>query len=134
MKSRKVAIALAAVGATLLVTGCSTTAASEATFDAEVQEYLDENIPTRDRASVRVCEDLAYGQRLTNDMERITWITEAMQEVVESDDPDRMSTPLLTALLTLGDSIVGVNQVDPSSAAFELAETCASVVSGEYGL
>lgn len=97
-----------------------------------ILDNLEERIPTRDRASVRICEELIVSE-LRNEADALDFVTWGLQELNSSDDPRGMFIALGEALVGLGDALVLQDQTSYSDAAINLATTCTDIVSGEYG-
>lgn len=130
-------IALPALTALLALSqvGCvaDTSAMGDPTLE-EMIESLEERVPGRDRASVRVCEAmLDPGNRLESLSDVLAFATEGLKELEGSDDPRGMKTALQEALIGLGDAAIEGNPGDYENAVMYFATVCTDIVSGEYG-
>lgn len=134
MKARRHLAFVAAVLAAT-VSGCAN--GSSATGDPDLDEImasLEETIPGRDRASVRVCESLLDpANRIESFTDVLAFATEGLQELEGSDDPRGMKSALQAALIEVGDAAVVGDPVDYEQAVMGLATVCTDIVSGEYG-
>jgi len=94
---------------------------------------LEEKIPTRDRASVRICESMVSGPAMTSYTDALEFTSAAMQELTEADDPKGMFNALAFALIEFGDASAVADDAAYQTAAMNLANVCVDIVSGEYG-
>lgn len=95
-------------------------------------EDLEERIPTRERASVRVCEELVSTPLATQE-EALAFVTWGLQELESSEDPRGMFVALSTALISAGDALMLGDAQAYEDAAIDVATTCVDIMSGEYG-
>ena len=121
------AMSLAACGGS----DSSNSAAVDAEVDAFMEE-LEERIPTRERASVRVCEELIVTELATQE-DALAFVTWGLDELESSDDPRGMFVALSQALIAAGDALVLGDAQAYQDAAMNVATTCTDIVSGEYG-
>lgn len=117
----------------LATSGCGSNSSSD--FDLEDSlASLEAKIPGRDRASVRVCEELFnLPAPLSTTEEVLAFITWGMQEIESSDDPAGMRKAMLDALVRSGDAVILADGPGYESAAMNFATVCTDIVSGEYG-
>ncbi len=108
--------------------GCSASNSADASMEEAIAS-MEEKIPTRDRASVRICEVLYSGPPLGSYDDALTFVTDSLSELDGSEDPNGMKIALSQALIGLGDASVMADQ----SAGMNLATVCTDIVSGEYG-
>ena len=128
-------IAVCVTATSLVACGGGSDSSSSAAVDAEVDafmEELEERIPTRERASVRVCEELIVTE-LTTQEDALAFVTWGLAELESSDDPRGMFVALSEALISAGDALVLGDAQAYQDAAMDLATTCTDIVSGEYG-
>lgn len=128
-------IAACVTAMSLAACGGGSSSSSSATMDAEVDafmEELEERIPTRERASVRVCEELVTTPLSTQE-EALAFVTWGLQELESSEDPRGMFVALSTALISAGDALILGDAKAYEDAAIDVATTCVDIMSGEYG-
>ena len=96
MNGLRIAVGAAAALVMLLASGCSTAGSPDGVEDVDdVMASLEAKIPTRERASVRVCETLAAPDgQLTSVEAALTFVTESLTELQGSDDPNGMRNSL----------------------------------------
>lgn len=126
----------ATVASTLLLLSTLVACASSDPYEADMESAiasLQEKIPTRDRASVRICESLVSGPGIESYAEALAFTTDAMDELTNSADPKGMFNALALALIDLGDASMAGNSNLYQDAVFNLANVCTDIVSGEYG-
>lgn len=126
----------AGIAGTLLLLSPLAACASSDPYDGDMESAiasLQEKIPTRDRASVRICESLVSGPGIKSYVEALAFTTDAMEELTNSDDPKGMFNALAFALIDLGDASMAGNSNLYQDAVFNLANVCTDIVSGEYG-
>lgn len=117
----------------LTVSGCSTVSSEDALL-ADAMASIEAKIPTRERASVRVCESLSDPTtRITTFEDALNFATKSLRELQASDDPNGMRTSLMRAMIGLGDASAAGDASTYQSAVINLATVCTDVVSGEYG-
>lgn len=135
LKGLRIAVGAAAALVMLLTSGCSAAGSADGIEDFDgVMASLEAKIPTRERASVRVCETLAAPDgQLTSVEAALTFVTESLTELQGSDDPNGMRNSLSQALLDFGDAALVGDPDAYASAGFNLATVCTDIVSGEYG-
>ena len=103
-------------------------------FDVEsAMASVQAKVPTRERASVRICETLYSGSGISSSNEALQFATTALAELTDSDDPKGMFNALSVALVNFGDATLVDDVASYQDAAFELASVCTDIVSGEYG-
>ncbi len=114
------------------IVGCTTTT-SDSTFE-DTLASIQEEIPGRDRASVRVCEELfSMSEPMSTAEDVLAFVTWGLQEIESSSDPRGMRNALLSALVGSGDAVILGDPTTYQSAAIEVATVCTDIVSGEYG-
>jgi hypothetical protein len=114
------------------VAGCSTSS-DDSAFEETLAAIQDE-IPGRERASVRVCEELFNMPKpMSTSEEVLAYVTWGLQEIDNSNDPRGMRNALLTALVNSGDAVMLGDPAAYQSAAINVATVCTDIVSGEYG-
>lgn len=113
------------------VAGCSSAPSGSSEMDAAIAS-MEAKVPTRERASVRVCETLLDIQISTPE-DALTYVTEGLKELDASSDPNGMKTALIQALVGIGDATVAGDAGAYQDAALNLANVCTDIVSGEYG-
>lgn len=127
MKRVCVAVGLTSLLALSSLTGCASGSSSDAALESVLAK-----IPTRERASVRVCERLA-ANRLDTFEQALEFVNSGLQELQSSNDPNGMKNALGMALVGAGDAIVTGDTAAYQNAAYNLATVCTDIVSGEYG-
>lgn len=134
MKLHRVVIAFTSG---IMILGSATACGGGNAIDASVDEIMasvEAKIPTRDRASVRVCEFLIQpGNDLSTLEAALTFVTSSLKELESSDDPNGMKTALIGALIGMGDAATVGDETSYRNAAMNLATVCTDIVSGEYG-
>lgn len=135
MKGLRIAVGAGTALVMLLSSGCSTASSPEGLEDFDgVMASLEAKIPTRERASVRVCEALAAPDgQLTSVEAALNFVTESLTELQGSEDPNGMRNSLELALIDFGDAALVGDPDAYRSAGFNLATVCTDIVSGEYG-
>ena len=126
---------LVTAGSLLLLSplaACSSGDPYEAEMESAIAS-LEEKIPTRDRASVRICESMVSGPAMTSYTDALKFTTVAMQELTEADDPKGMFNALAFALIEFGDASAAADDAAYQAAGMNLASVCTDIVSGEYG-
>jgi hypothetical protein len=126
---------LMVLGSLLLLSplvACSSGDPYEAEMESAIAS-LEEKIPTRDRASVRICESMVSGPAMTSYTDALEFTSAAMQELTEADDPKGMFNALAFALIEFGDASAVADDAAYQTAAMNLANVCVDIVSGEYG-
>ena len=136
-QTRRIWLSIAACITAMSFAACggSSSSSSSAAVDAEVDAFmedLEERIPTRERASVRVCEELVSTPLATQE-EALAFVTWGLQELESSDDPRGMFVALSTALISAGDALMLGDAQSYEDAAIDVATTCVDIMSGEYG-
>lgn len=131
MKARSIALCglLACLG---ILAACSSGDPYEAEMESALAS-LEAKIPTRERASVRICESLFSGPGMNSYSDALQFATDAMEELTNSDDPKGMFNALGQALVELGDASMLGDAASYEDAAVNLATVCTDIVSGEYG-
>ncbi len=100
-----------AVGLTtvaLAACGDGSSSSGSTGVDPDVATYIEEleaKIPTRERASVRVCEELIM-TRLENQEDVLAFVTWGLKELETSEDPRGMFIALSEALIAAGDALM----------------------------
>jgi len=125
-------------GVSLLLAGVSLAACSNSnSYDDAINEMLasvEEKIPTRDRLSVRICEEMFNRtQAIQSFEEAMQLATNYGQALAESDDPNGMRNALIEAWLAVGDASFLADEAAYNAAGMNLATVCTDIVSGEYG-
>ena len=135
-QASRIGLLIAACATAMSVAACGgSSSSSSSAVDAEVDafmEELEERIPTRERASVRVCEELV-ATPLTTQEEALAFVTWGLSELESSDDPRGMFVALSTALISAGDALMLGDAQAYEDAAIDVATTCVDIMSGEYG-
>jgi hypothetical protein len=111
---------------------CSSSDPYQAEMESDIAS-VEAKVPTRERASVRICETLYSGPGASSYTEALQFATDAMAELTDSDDPKGMFNALAVALVNFGDASLVADEASFQDAAFELASVCTDILSGEYG-
>ena len=116
----------------LLASGCAS-GSGDPVLDEAIAS-IEAKVPGRDRASVRICEEMITpGGRIESFAEAIDFAGRALKELNDSNDPNGMKNALAGALIGLGDAALLQDAEAYESAAVNFAYVCTDIVSGEYG-
>ena len=117
----------------LLLGACSSSSSSGAMVDVALAS-LEAKIPTRERASVRICESMVDGSAgISSAADALQFAMSSLTELDASDDPNGMKNALTDALIAYGDAVAAEDSAAIQDAGMGLATVCTDIVSGEYG-